>query len=97
MSAPRQRLAELAAAWSLPESRIPQLNALLELLASDPAAPTTITDPAQAVELDSMTAQERRVVHLYLRERPEVETHSEGDDPFRRIVITPVRLTGGRG
>ena len=37
-----------------------------------------------------MTAQERRVVHLYLRERAEVETHSEGDDPFRRVVITPV-------
>jgi spoIIIJ-associated protein len=44
----------------------------------------------RAVELDSMTAQERRVVHLYLRERPEVETHSEGDDPFRRVVITPL-------
>ena len=44
----------------------------------------------RAVELDSMTAQERRVVHVYLRERAEVETHSEGDDPFRRIVITPV-------
>ena len=44
----------------------------------------------RAVELDSMTAQERRVVHLYLRERAEVETHSEGDDPFRRVVITPV-------
>jgi spoIIIJ-associated protein len=47
----------------------------------------------RAVELDSMTAQERRVVHTYLRDRPEVETHSEGDDPFRRVVITPL---GGR-
>lgn len=50
----------------------------------------------RAVELDSMTAQERRVVHLYLRERPEVETHSEGDDPFRRVVITPVGVGGPR-
>jgi spoIIIJ-associated protein len=47
----------------------------------------------RAVELDSMVAQERRVVHLYLKDRPEVETHSEGDDPFRRVVITPL---GGR-
>jgi spoIIIJ-associated protein len=43
------------------------------------------------VELDSMSAQERRVVHGYLKDRPDVETHSEGDEPFRRIVITPVR------
>ena len=47
----------------------------------------------RAVELDSMSAAERRVVHLYLQERPEVETHSEGDEPYRCIVITPV----GRG
>ena len=43
------------------------------------------------VELDSMSAQERRVVHEYLKDRPDVETHSEGDEPFRRVVITPVR------
>ena len=48
----------------------------------------------RAVELDSMAAAERKVVHLYLRDRPEVETHSEGDEPFRRIVITPVRIAG---
>lgn len=46
------------------------------------------------VELDAMTAQERRAVHVYLRDQSDVETHSEGDDPFRRIVITPVRMTG---
>jgi spoIIIJ-associated protein len=44
------------------------------------------------VELDSMGSQERRVVHTYLKERPEVDTHSEGEEPFRRIVITPIRL-----
>jgi spoIIIJ-associated protein len=43
----------------------------------------------RAVELDSMGAQERKVVHDYLKDRPGVETHSEGDEPFRRIVITP--------
>jgi spoIIIJ-associated protein len=45
----------------------------------------------RAVELDAMSAGERRVVHVYLQDRPEVETHSEGDDPYRCIVITPVR------
>ena len=29
------------------------------------------------------------MVHTYLKDRPEVDTHSEGDEPFRRIVITP--------
>jgi spoIIIJ-associated protein len=47
----------------------------------------------RAVELDSMPAFERKLVHTYLDGRPDVETHSEGDEPFRRIVITPV---GGR-
>jgi spoIIIJ-associated protein len=45
----------------------------------------------RAVELDSMSAPERKVVHLYLQDRSDVETHSEGDEPFRRIVITPIR------
>jgi spoIIIJ-associated protein len=45
----------------------------------------------RAVELDSMGSQERKVVHNYLQERSDVETHSEGDEPFRRIVITPLR------
>ena len=43
------------------------------------------------VELDAMGAAERKVVHLYLQERPEVQTHSEGDEPFRRVVISPTR------
>jgi spoIIIJ-associated protein len=45
----------------------------------------------RAVELDSMAAMERKVVHTYLQDRSDVETHSEGDEPFRRIVITPIR------
>ena len=43
------------------------------------------------VELEPMRAPERKLVHLYLRERIEVETHSEGDEPDRRLVVTPVR------
>jgi spoIIIJ-associated protein len=45
----------------------------------------------RAVELDSMGAAERKVVHEYLQDHPDVATHSEGDEPFRRIVITPSR------
>ena len=45
----------------------------------------------RAVELEPMRALERKVVHMYLRERTEIETHSEGDEPDRRLVVSPVR------
>jgi spoIIIJ-associated protein len=42
------------------------------------------------VELEPMRAAERKLVHTYLSRRTDVETHSEGDEPDRRLVITPV-------
>jgi len=45
----------------------------------------------RAVELEPMRALERKVVHMYLRERTEIETHSEGDEPDRRLVVSPVQ------
>ena len=42
------------------------------------------------VALDAMVASERKVVHEYLRDRHDVETYSEGDEPDRHLVITPV-------
>ena len=42
------------------------------------------------VELEPMRALERKVVHVYIRDRTDVETHSEGDEPDRRLVITPI-------
>jgi spoIIIJ-associated protein len=43
------------------------------------------------VELEPMSSPERRIVHTYLRDRTEVQTHSEGDEPERRLVVSPVR------
>ncbi len=43
----------------------------------------------EAVELDPLPPFERRIVHEYLRERGDVETHSEGDEPERRLVVSP--------
>jgi spoIIIJ-associated protein len=43
----------------------------------------------RAVELEPMRAPERKIVHTYLSERADVETHSEGDEPDRRLVISP--------
>ncbi len=42
------------------------------------------------IELDSMSAPERRVVHERLKERPEVETYSEGNEPNRFVVVAPL-------
>ena len=47
----------------------------------------------RAVELEPMSSAERRIVHTYLRDRTEVQTHSEGDEPERRLVVSPVRST----
>jgi spoIIIJ-associated protein len=41
------------------------------------------------VALDAMTASERRLVHEYLRDRTDVETYSEGEEPDRHLVIAP--------
>lgn len=43
------------------------------------------------VSLDPMTNWERRIVHIALRDNSEVETNSVGEEPTRRVVITPVR------
>jgi len=43
----------------------------------------------QRVELEPMTAVERKIVHEKLKEDPEVETASEGTEPNRFVVIFP--------
>ncbi len=43
-----------------------------------------------SVEMDPMSAQERRVVHEHLKERSGVETFSEGDEPRRCVVVAPL-------
>jgi spoIIIJ-associated protein len=43
----------------------------------------------ESVELDPMTAVERKVVHIRLKEFDGVETTSEGTEPNRFVVIRP--------
>jgi spoIIIJ-associated protein len=43
-----------------------------------------------SVEMDPMSAQERRVVHEHLKERAGVETFSEGDEPRRCVIVAPL-------
>jgi len=42
------------------------------------------------VELDALPPFERRIVHEYLRDRGGVETHSEGNEPERYLVVSPL-------
>lgn len=44
----------------------------------------------EAVELDPMTAVERKIVHLRLKEVDGVETSSAGTEPNRYVVVSPV-------
>ena len=40
--------------------------------------------------LDPMSSYERRIIHLELSERQDVETKSIGEEPMRRVAITPL-------
>lgn len=43
----------------------------------------------EEIELDAMTPHDRRIVHMALKDRTDVQTRSEGDEPHRRIVVEP--------
>ena len=48
-----------------------------------------VIEEGREIALRPMQAAERRFLHEYLRERGDVETHSEGDEPRRRLVVSP--------
>ena len=47
------------------------------------------------VSLEPMNPYERRIIHSALQRDPYVTTYSEGDDPFRHIVVT-MKKDGGK-
>jgi spoIIIJ-associated protein len=59
---------------------------------ADQAAEAAVRD-GRPVSLDPMGAQERKLVHEYLKTRFDVETYSEGQEPARRLVVAPVVAT----
>ncbi len=46
------------------------------------------------VELEPMTAAERKLVHTYLEPHADVTTSSEGTEPNRFVVVAPTALPG---
>ena len=43
----------------------------------------------EEIELEPMSALDRRTVHMAIADRADVETRSEGEEPRRRIVVVP--------
>ena len=43
------------------------------------------------VSLEPMNPYERRIIHSALQSNKFVETYSEGNEPYRHVVVTPKR------
>ena len=56
---------------------------------ADEAADEALSS-GRPVSLEAMASSERRIVHEYLRDRGDVETYSEGDEPDRHLVVAPL-------
>ena len=79
--------AATSASWWTPAATA---SAAPRRCARRPIAPRTSAASARPVALPAMSAIERRLVHEYLRDRHEVETYSEGEEPDRHLVVAPV-------
>lgn len=44
-----------------------------------------------SVSLEPMNPYERRIIHSALQNDKYVTTHSEGEEPYRKVIITPVK------
>jgi len=47
-----------------------------------------VSRTGESVELEAMEAHERKVVHVALQDHPAVTTYSEGEEPYRRVIIS---------
>ena len=63
------------------EKREHTLEKLAKRLAS------TVAKTGKPVTLEPMNPYERRILHATLQSHPRVETISEGEEPYRRVVI----------
>ncbi|MFN9176551.1 MAG: protein jag [Synechocystis sp.] len=63
----------------------------LELMALSQDAAQKVRDTNQSVALEGMTPGDRRQVHSFFEESADLETESQGQEPYRRLVIRPRR------
>jgi len=52
-------------------------------------AAARVTETGKMLQLEPMSALERRWIHLALRDHPDVVTQSIGEEPNRRVVLVP--------
>lgn len=45
--------------------------------------------------MEPMLPSERRIIHLALKNNPDVETYSEGQEPLRKVIVVPQKRTAG--
>ena len=50
----------------------------------------------QKVILEPMNPQERRIIHMTLQEDDGVNTYSEGEEPYRKVIIVPKKKQNKR-
>jgi len=56
---------------------------------ADQAAHAAVSN-RRAVPLEAMSALERKVIHEHLKDRHDIETYSEGQEPARYLVVAPL-------
>jgi len=79
----RERRQVIVDAEGYRERRAAALTALADRTAQKVAREST------SIALKPMSAAERKVIHLHLKENSRVETVSEGNEPFRAVVVSP--------
>jgi spoIIIJ-associated protein len=84
MSGYRERVPVLVDAAGYRERRAEALRAT-----ADQAAQAAL-EGRRAVPLDAMGALERKVIHEHLKDRRDIETYSEGQEPSRHLVVAPL-------
>ena len=58
----------------------------LENLASKIAG--SVIKNRKSITLEPMSAYERKIIHLKLQDNDKVETHSVGEEPYRKVVVS---------
>src|SRR5688572_9793429 len=48
-----------------------------------------VTKSGRRQTLEPMPSAERRIIHIALRDHPDVKTESTGDEPYRKVMILP--------
>ena len=66
-------------------TRIEELRLMAQVAAE------RVIDTGDPFTLNPMNPRERRIIHLALRDQPEVRTQSEGMGPERKVVIFPAK------